>query len=200
MKPRQNIACCQDPDHGCDHGWSAAAPPFHPARRSFLQRASLATGIALLGAASPGGPSRAAGLTDVLLLTCMDFRLMDNVEHYMSGRGLTDRYDHVILAGASLGALTDKYPAWNRTFWDHLDLAIKLHGIHTVMVIDHRDCGAYKAILGEDLAADPTREHRVHQEHLVRLSGAIREKYPNVKVQLLLLALDGSVESVGEPA
>jgi len=33
---------------------------------------------------------------------------MDNVERYMRGRGLRDRYDHIVLACASLGALTDK--------------------------------------------------------------------------------------------
>ena len=40
----------------------------------------------------------------------MDYRLMDDIERYMSGRGLRDKYDHIVLAGASLGAITDKYP------------------------------------------------------------------------------------------
>lgn len=54
----------------------------------------------------------------------MDYRLIDETERYMSARGLRDKYDHIILAGASLGALTDQYPAWNQTFWEHLEIAL----------------------------------------------------------------------------
>ncbi len=66
-----------------------------------------------------------SGETDALLLSCMDYRLVDDTHRYMSNRGLCDKYDHVILAGSSLGAVTDKYPAWNRTFWEHLDVSIE---------------------------------------------------------------------------
>ena len=38
---------------------------------------------------------------------------MDEIEKYMSGRGMQNNYDHIVLASASLGAVTDKYPAWN---------------------------------------------------------------------------------------
>ena len=100
--------------------------------------------------------------TDALLLSCIDYRLIDETERYMTGRGLRNKYDQVILAGAALGALTGKYPAWGTTFWDHLGLAIQLHQIRKVMLMDHRDCGAYKLVLGEDLGKDPGREKTVH--------------------------------------
>jgi len=167
------------------------------ARRNFLTRATLAAGVALLGTVSESRPALAGGHTDILLLTCMDFRLMDSVEHYMEERGLRHKYDHIVLAGASLGALTDKYPAWNRTFWDHLAVAIQLHDVKKVVVMDHRDCGAYKAILGEDLAPDPAREADVHRDHLDRLASAIKDKHPGLQVETLLMALDGSVEALG---
>lgn len=160
-------------------------------RRKFLRVAALGGGVSLLGAL-PG--ARAAGGTDVLLLTCMDFRLMDEIERFMSGRGLRDKYDHVILAGASLGAITDKYPAWNKTFWEHLDIAIQLHNIHTVMVMDHRDCGAYKVILGEKHMKDPKLEKDTHSAQLKKLKGMIARKYPKLKVETLLMGLDGKVE------
>lgn len=84
-------------------------------RRKFLEIASLGAGASLLTAAWL--PARAAGGTEALLLSCMDYRLVDEIERYMSGRGLRDKYDHIVLAGASLGAVTDKFPAWNTTFW-----------------------------------------------------------------------------------
>jgi len=69
----------------------------------------------------------------------------------MDGRQLTNNYDHVVLAGASLGAVSYKFPGWDATFWEHLDVAIKLHHIRKVIVLDHRDCGAYKIVLDKHL-------------------------------------------------
>ena len=135
----------------------------------------------------------AAGHAEALLLNCIDFRLNAEVTDYMNARGLKHEYDQVILAGASLGALTDAYPTWNTTFWDHLGLAIQLHGITKVIVIDHRDCGAYKLVLGEDLATTPDHETAVHTEWLHALRDAVEEAYPDLEVELHLMALDGSV-------
>lgn len=136
---------------------------------------------------------RAAGQTEALLLSCMDYRLMDDVERYMSGRGLRDRYDHVILAGASLGATTDKFPAWKQTFWEHLDVAIKLHAIKSVILLDHRDCGAYKVILGTDAVKDATSETGAHRLQLGLLRSELAKRYPALKVETLIMSLDGNV-------
>jgi carbonic anhydrase len=165
-------------------------------RRKFLQLAALGSGASLLAVTSLMPEARAAGQTDALLLSCMDFRLMDDIERYMSSRGLRDKYDHVVLAGASLGAITDKYPAWNKTFLEHLDIAITLHHIQTVIVMDHRDCGAYKVILGSEHTKDPKTEKDTHAAQLKKLKGMITEKHPKLKVELLLMALDGKVETI----
>jgi carbonic anhydrase len=175
---------------------SDSATIFENGRRSFLQLAALGGGASLLAVTPLIPEARAAGATDALLLSCMDFRLMDDIERYMSGRKLRDKYDHVVLAGASLGAITDKYPAWNKTFWEHLDIAIKLHNIHTVIVMDHRDCGAYKVILGPEHAKDPKTEKETHATQLKKLKAQIVQKYPKLKVEMLLMALDGKVEVI----
>lgn len=173
------------------HGRQEPVAP-DKSRRKLLKLAALGGGIYLLAALPE---ARSAGATDVLLLSCMDFRLMDDIERYMAGRGLRDKYDHVILAGASLGAVTDKYPAWNRTFWEHLDIAITLHNIHTVMIMDHRDCGAYKLVFGEAHAKDLKTEKDTHSAQLRTLKGMINRKYPGLKVETLLMGLDGKVEA-----
>jgi hypothetical protein len=165
-------------------------------RRQFLKTLVWGGGAACLTVLCPVAALRAAGQTDALLLSCMDFRLLDHTARYMASRGLTGKYDHIILAGAALGALTDKFPAWNQTFWDHIGVAIDLHQIHKVLVLDHRDCGAYKVILGEDLAKDPAKETAVHSTQLKRLGKLIKEKYPSLEVELLLMALDGKVEVI----
>ncbi|MFN0316272.1 MAG: carbonic anhydrase [Burkholderiales bacterium] len=165
-------------------------------RRHFVRTVLAGGGVALLASVLPARYAGAAGQTEALLLSCMDFRLVDETERYMSGRGLRNKYDHVILAGAALGATTDKFPLWKKVFWEHLDVAIKLHKIHKVMVLDHRDCGAYKVVMGEDFAANPERETEVHAQQLKRLGKLIRAKHPALDVELLLIDLNGKVEEI----
>ena len=163
-------------------------------RRHFLRIS--AVGAGLLGGGLSASVVRATGGTDAMLLSCMDYRLVDETERYMTKRGLRNKYDHVILAGAALGALTDKFPAWNKTFWDHLDVAIDLHHIKKVIVLDHRDCGAYKVILGEDFAKGRAKETEVHATKLRDLRTQIQGKHPKLAVETLLMSLDGKVETI----
>jgi hypothetical protein len=155
----------------------------------------LGGGAALLAGLRPGLALAAAG-TDALLLNCIDYRLTEATGRYMAERGMVGKYDQLILAGGALGAKNDKFPAWGTTFWDHVQLAIDLHHIHKIMIIDHRDCGAYRIVFDKDFAADPKEELAVHAKQMRSLKGDIAQKYPNLEVELLLMALDGKVETV----
>jgi len=166
-----------------------------PNRREFCRLAALGGGAALFGLTLAERRVRAA-TTDALLLSCMDYRLTDATERYMTGRGMRGKYDHVILAGASLGAVTTKFPDWGKTFFEHLDVAIQLHQIHQVMVLDHRDCGAYKTILGQDLAGNRAHETEVHAQQLHALKTEIKKRHQALDVELLIMALDGKVDTV----
>jgi hypothetical protein len=161
-------------------------------RRQAMQAVALGGGAALLTTLAPG-VSRAGGHTEMLLLTCMDFRLTGAVDNYMEARGLAGKFDHVILAGASLGALNDRFPAWAEVFWAHLDLAIQLHDVHRVMIIDHRDCGAYKMILGEATVKDADTELKTHVKQLYALRSAIQARKPGMEVEIGLMDLQGRV-------
>lgn len=178
-------------------------------RRRFIQLAALGGGVALwrLAGAATGhgaapthgataGAAPAAHTTEALLLSCMDYRLIDDIVKYMDGRGLTNQYDHVILAGASLGALTKQFKEWNKTFWDHLKVAIDLHHINSVILMDHRDCGAYKVILKADFSKDPKLEEDVHAKYLRELAQEVRKRYPKLEVETLLMNLDGTVQTI----
>src|SRR2546428_10930509 len=78
-------------------------------RRQFLRTAIVGGGAAVLGTALWPLGAFAAGHTDVLLLNCMDYRLVGKTRSYMVRRGLGDqKYDHIVLAGASPGAGTRK--------------------------------------------------------------------------------------------
>lgn len=174
--------------HGCCQGE-------HSSRRGFLKLATLGAGVTLMAPMMMSRPAR-AGSVDTLLLSCMDYRLMGHVAGYMNARNMQANYDHVILAGASLGALTDKKPAWGEAFWDHVAVAKELHHIKRLIVMDHRDCGAYKVFLGMDVASDPAKETAVHGQYLTKLKAMVKERHPDLEVELLLMGLDGTVEKL----
>lgn len=178
-----------------------------PSRRRLLRTAAIATGLGLVGGMMPirngrlalPATARAAATVDYLLLSCIDYRLPPLVASHMAARGLTGNYDQVVLAGASLGAWNDLFPAWSDTFFQNLGAAIALHDVNHVILLDHRDCGAYQVILGESLADDPDRELAVHSERLALLRDAINQVYPQLQVEMALMALDGTVTEIDVP-
>ena len=146
--------------------------------------------------ANPQTGAAPAHTAEALLLSCMDYRLIDDITRYMDGRGMTNQYDHIVLAGAALGALTDYSKEWNKTFWEHLKIASDLHHIKKVILMDHRDCGAYKVILKADFSKDQQMETRIHGKFLRDLMVAIHKRYPELEVERLLMNLDGTVQKV----
>jgi hypothetical protein len=139
----------------------------------------------------------AGGGVSYLVVSCIDFRLRDELEAYASGRWGKDSYDEVALAGASLGVLNDKFQAWNQAFTQNLDVAIQLHGVNTVVFIDHRDCGAYKNIVGATCCETTETENAAHEAQMSKIRAYMKEKYPSLKVETLLMNLDGTVETFG---
>lgn len=100
---------------------------------------------------------------NVMLLSCMDQRLLDNVVDFMNELNLQNRYDQVIFAGAAMGAaqlFTPLFPTepappksppplfWRDMFFDHLVTAIEGldRPIHDIFLLEHMDCGAYKEL------------------------------------------------------
>ena len=156
--------------------------------------------LTLAAATAPAAPAPsvtpAAHAVEALLLTCMDFRLQNETVAYMDRRGLRDKYDHIVLAGASLGVLTEDRPEWAAVFWDHLETAIALHHVRKVMVLDHLDCGAYKLFLGEAAVRDPVSELTAHSQRLRLLRSSINQQNSMLEVELGVMALDGSVRII----
>jgi len=133
-----------------------------------------------------------------LVLTCIDFRLIDDAVRFMNKLGYNNNYDEFIIAGASLGYnKTDKLPfcdAWKQTIDSHIGLAMSLHDIKEVIVIDHMKCGAYKKYYkpdGTDLVE--SEEIAYHIENLTTFGTSIQDKYPCLSVKCYLMNLDGSI-------
>jgi hypothetical protein len=98
---------------------------------------------------------------NVLLLSCMDLRLLDNLVAFMKFENLDNRYDQFILAGAAAGAM--QMPSWHKAFFDHLVLAVGLHQIKYVYIVEHRDCGAYVEFFENSYVKyDPDQGHNIY--------------------------------------
>ena len=71
-------------------------------------------------------------------------------------------------------------------------LAHDLHHVKTVVLMNHRDCGAYG---GMKAFPSPEAEHDQHVTDLKKAGEMVKEKYPDVNVLLVLASVseDGNV-------
>jgi hypothetical protein len=130
-----------------------------------------------------------------LALSCIDYRLFDSTVDLLKDRSCVSAFDQTILAGASLGYNQHKYHHWKPTFLNHVDLAIKLHDIKKIVVIDHDDCGAYH-LFYPDTKDDLDLERHYHIKNIKKIIRKLKRKYPDMIYSGYLLHLDGSAEQI----
>jgi hypothetical protein len=167
--------------------------------RAMGRRRLLALGAGGLLAAALPGAARAQGQTpaprgyEAMLLMCIDPRFVRLTNSFMDHRSLTDHYSQFALAGAAAGVVAPRFTAWHQTFWDNLGSSIQLHSINAVIALNHRDCGAVKIAYGANSIATPERETALHRQILSKFRQEAHRRYPALRVETLLMALDGTV-------
>jgi carbonic anhydrase len=127
-----------------------------------------------------------------LVITCMDFRLIDDEVYFLNKLGYINNYDQFILAGASLGYNQTTFPAWSETLEKHIELSQELHNINEIIVIDHMNCGAYKKFYNFDYLSQE-KELELHKKNFDKFRESINTKFPKLKVTTLLMDLNGYV-------
>lgn len=120
---------------------------------------------------------------NVLLLSCMDQRLLDDTVRFMNGLNLQNRYDQVALAGGAMGAhrLNPPTSVWLPVFFEHLKAAIDvLHRpIKDVFLFEHLDCGAYKYLHPDPdvqsryTCADLSTMREIHRGELIEFAWVV---------------------------
>jgi hypothetical protein len=136
----------------------------------------------------------AAEKASVFLLTCMDYRYGHRIVDVMDNKGLRGKYDIFVLAGAAAGA--NQKPAWRDVLVEHIKTArIVGHPIDRIMILEHRDCGAYREFFGLEWAdVTPPVEFDKHLEQVeilsIYLERVLEEEIPNLKIDAFLLARD----------
>jgi hypothetical protein len=134
--------------------------------------------------------------TKALVLSCIDFRFVDFEQNFLKSQNLDHQYDWLSLAGASLALADFPSHADTETFWEQLELSYKLHSIEKVIILDHQDCGAYGSKFDTQLSQNPTEEIKIHRQYLQKAYETIKQNYPNLKVELYFVHLDGKVETI----
>lgn len=94
----------------------------------------------------------------VLVLSCVDYRLLDDLVRFLDHDNLTNRYYHIALAGAALGvgpnppvAHAKTFAGWRQTFIDHVRATVTLTEgkLTDIYIVQHEDCGAFKLYDGK---------------------------------------------------
>jgi hypothetical protein len=165
-------------------------------RRQFL-RYIMGAGVTI--AASTIDPAIARAEKKVpkaLVLSCIDYRILEAERYFLSLQNLGGQYDFVALAGGSLAlsGLPHQYDA--EAFWDQLDISYRLHQIKKVMILDHEDCSVYQYKIDPNLANSPELELTTHTEYLSRAYWAIRDRYPDLNIELYFVKLNTEVKQI----
>ena len=156
----------------------------------------LAGGAGLALAIQPYMALAATGHYEAMVLGCIDPRLQAPVHNYLAGRGLTGKYSQFVIAGAAIGVVAEPFKDWHKAFWDNLAASDQLHNIKSVIVINHRDCGAAKIAYGEAKVATPEIETETHKAALTEFRRQLSQK-SNLGAETGLMSIDGKIEMFG---
>lgn len=105
----------------------------------------------------------------VLVLSCVDARLLDDLVRCLDNDNLTNRYYHITLPGTSLGltnrvkqeppvsgnkGLKKQFARWRQTFIEQVQAAVLLTkgAISDIYIVQHEDCGAFRVYIEKDSA------------------------------------------------
>ncbi len=128
-----------------------------------------------------------------MVLSCIDPRFQPIVFNYLKKRNLNGKYSSFTIAGSAIGVSAPKFKKWHKTFWDNIDISIKLHSIKKLIVINHRDCGAAKIVNGKR-DFDYYNETKIHQGSLQNIKKIFKKKYPKLQIELILISLNKKIE------
>jgi len=114
---------------------------------------------------------------DALVVHCMDYRLQKFIQPWITVRFGYDNFDIISLAGS-----VHDY----EMVLKYVQLAVQIHTIETVCLINHEDCRAY----GRD------GTYSRHKHDLKDAQKKILALFPHLNVETFYLHLDGVFERI----
>ena len=128
-----------------------------------------------------------------MVLSCMDPRFQPKIFNYLKKRKLSGQYSAFTIAGAAVGVTHTKFKKWHNVFFDNLSASIQLHKIEKLIVINHQDCGAAK-IANSKKEFNNKIETDIHKVSFKKLKSNLRKKFPKLKVEFNVMALNNSIK------
>ena len=128
------------------------------------------------------------------LVTCMDFRFINDEVSHMQEKGYDVNFDSFVLAGVSIGINQTKHPEWEKTLYDHIEISKNLHHIQKIILFDHLDCGAYKTFCPG--FKNEEEERALHVEQLKIAAEKLKKKYNDLKIVCKIMDTKRNVEKV----
>ncbi len=124
-----------------------------------------------------------------MVLSCMDPRFQPIVYNYLKKRKLNGKYSAFTIAGSAIGVTASKFKKWHKSFWDNIDISIKLHKIKKLIVINHQDCGAAK-ISNKKKFFNNIIETEIHKKSFKLIKNKFKKKYPSLVIETILISLN----------
>lgn len=158
-----------------------------------------------------------------LVITCVDFRLLDDLVCYLDHENLTNRYYHLALGGAGLAfgdvacspvkpntSHPDYSPSgidpagWRKLLLDHLVVTLKLTKgkLTDVLIVEHRDCGAFRTELGLEFPDDrigQVQEEEMHRHFGFGLADTLLKLLRDIKADKKLSEIHEYAKKVKPP-
>ena len=128
-----------------------------------------------------------------MVLSCIDPRFQPIIFNYLNKKKLKGKYSSFTIAGSAIGVTATKFKKWHNTFWDNIDISIKIHRIKKLIVMNHRDCGAAKILNGEK-NFNKFNESRIHKASFVKMKKIFKKRYPKLSIEFYLVSLNGKLE------
>ena len=70
-----------------------------------------------------------------MVLSCIDPRFQPIVYNYLKKKKLNGKYSSFTIAGSAIGVTASKFRKWQNSFWENIDISIRLHKIKKLIVI-----------------------------------------------------------------
>ena len=116
---------------------------------------------------------------EALVVHCIDYRLQEFLNEWLDDNLPVRGFDHVAIAGG----VHDVFYVLRQ-----VEIAVRLHQIEKVILVNHEDCGAY-GIEGN---------YARHQQDLAQASRKIRALFPDLDVETYYLHLDVEFEEMSK--
>ncbi len=130
------------------------------------------------------------------VITCMDFRMQKAYTDFIASKGWLGESDVISVAGCSRDLVRPLNDAHKAALLRQIELSINLHGIDTIIFLDHQDCGGYAQDGTIPQNLDWEEDKKQHCKYGAQAKKIIHELFPTKEAKVYIVRLDGAVEEI----